>query len=71
MAAFCGDGTKNGTEQCDLGGANEGNPYGMGKCSTLCTPAPYCGDGRIQTTFGEACDSTVGCSGVCQIIVVP
>ncbi|MEA2699604.1 MAG: hypothetical protein QOI66_3875, partial [Myxococcales bacterium] len=71
LAPYCGDGAKNGTEACDLGTANEANPYGANKCSTLCTQAPYCGDMRIQSEFGEKCDSTPGCNGICQIVVIP
>jgi hypothetical protein len=70
LAGFCGDGVMNGPEQCDLGMANEPNPYGPGKCSTMCTTGPYCGDGRIQPAFGEACDSSPLCSAVCQPIRV-
>ncbi len=33
-------------------------PTAPNKCTTMCTTAPYCGDGRIQTGFGETCDST-------------
>jgi hypothetical protein len=66
LAGFCGDGVQNGPEQCDLGMANEANPYGPGKCSNMCTTGPYCGDGRIQPAFGEACDSSPLCSPVCQ-----
>jgi fibro-slime domain-containing protein len=62
LAGFCGDGVQNGPEQCDLGMANEATPYGPGKCSTMCTTGPYCGDGRIQPAFGEKCDSTPLCS---------
>ncbi len=71
LAPYCGDGTKNGIEQCDLGMVNEANPYGMNKCSTACQTAPYCGDGRIQMPFGEVCDSSPGCVNMCTMVVIP
>jgi hypothetical protein len=70
LADFCGDGTKNGPEQCDQGMANQANPYGPNKCTTMCTTAPYCGDGRIQTAFGETCDSTPLCNATCTKIQI-
>ena len=45
-------------EKCE-GANNAANPYGTGKCTTACIIGPYCGDGRIQTAFGEKCDGTV------------
>jgi fibro-slime domain-containing protein len=70
LADYCGDGVKNGPEQCDLGAANAANPYGAGKCTTMCTTAPYCGDGRIQSGFGETCDSTPLCNATCTKIQI-
>ena len=52
------------------GSLNEANPYGAGKCTTQCTDAPRCGDGRIQSTFGEECDSTPLCDPMCKRSVV-
>ena len=70
FAAYCGDGVKNGNEQCDLGdGKNEANPYGAGKCSTSCTKAPYCGDGFVQASQGEQCDGAANCDSNCHTIV--
>ena len=46
----CGDGIKNGTEQCD-DGKNDGS---YGTCKSDCTLADYCGDGK--TTAPETCD---------------
>jgi hypothetical protein len=36
----------------------------------MCTVAPYCGDGRIQTGFGETCDSTPLCNATCTKIQI-
>jgi fibro-slime domain-containing protein len=69
-AGYCGDGVKQAQEGCDLGMANESNPYGASKCTLNCMVAPYCGDGRIQTAFGETCDGTPGCSNMCTMIII-
>ncbi|HEY1534232.1 MAG TPA: hypothetical protein VGF76_09440, partial [Polyangiaceae bacterium] len=70
FAGYCGDGTKNGPEQCDLGdGKNEAAPYGVGKCSTACTIAPYCGDGYVQSSNGEECDGSHNCDSTCHTVV--
>jgi len=47
----CGDGIKNGTEQCD-DGKNDGT---HGTCNPNCTLAGYCGDGTVQNP-PETCD---------------
>ncbi|HEY0710065.1 MAG TPA: DUF4215 domain-containing protein, partial [Polyangia bacterium] len=65
LAGYCGDGAVNGPEQCDRGTLNEVAPYGTGKCTTSCTDAPRCGDGRIQSIYGEECDSTPLCDPMC------
>jgi fibro-slime domain-containing protein len=71
LAGYCGDGIKNGSEQCDDGTSNVSvaTAYGPGICTTACTFAPYCGDGRVQTQFGEACDSTASCNAKCQVVL--
>jgi fibro-slime domain-containing protein len=48
---YCGDGVKQGTEQCD-DGKNDGS---YGTCSKGCVLAGYCGDGALQNP-PEACD---------------
>ncbi|RYE77035.1 MAG: hypothetical protein EOO74_07545, partial [Myxococcales bacterium] len=58
--AICGNGTKEGSEECD-GGAG---------CQTDCLLVPVCGDGKIGS--GEACDdgdvdSGDGCSATCTV----
>jgi fibro-slime domain-containing protein len=63
----CGDGVRTGSEQCDLGAANEAMPYGKGKCTKTCTLAPYCGDGRTQRNFGEECDGGNYCDAMCKM----
>jgi fibro-slime domain-containing protein len=67
---LCGDGTRTGAEQCDLGTGNEAGPYGKGKCSKTCTLAPYCGDGRTQREFGEECDGGPYCTDKCKPRIV-
>jgi fibro-slime domain-containing protein len=50
LAAHCGDGIKNGGEQCD-NGVNSG---AYGTCNSDCTLAGYCGDGVVEGS--EQCD---------------
>jgi len=66
LAPYCGDGVQNGTEACDLGVKNVAlaTAYGKTVCTSVCTKAPYCGDGRVQSSF-EDCDGTTGCSATC------
>jgi fibro-slime domain-containing protein len=72
FAGYCGDGTKNGPEQCDLGAANDNSAYGLNKCTKSCQKAPYCGDGRIDVTHGEECDNVPGCDTVtCKWNIIP
>jgi hypothetical protein len=49
---YCGDGQLNGPETCD-DGANDGT---YASCTPECAPAPKCGDGNVDTDYGEECD---------------
>jgi fibro-slime domain-containing protein len=58
---FCGDGAVNGSERCD-DGVNDGT-YGTCGLPTeplpnCAGPAPRCGDGTVQTDYGEQCEPT-------------
>ncbi len=68
LPGYCGDNIKNGPEQCDNGNANVpgASTYGEGLCSTACRWAPFCGDGRVQSEFGEDCDGAPGCDSLCK-----
>jgi cysteine-rich repeat protein len=63
-APSCGDGVRNGTEECD-----DGNASNLDACSNTCLVLDGCGDGNIDT--GEQCDdnnvaSGDNCSATCQ-----
>jgi fibro-slime domain-containing protein len=69
----CGDGVINGAETCDEGPNNSDTAYGG--CTTQCVIGPYCGDAKVDTTYGEECDDgvnlspygkTTGCSPGCR-----
>jgi hypothetical protein len=66
----CGDGIKNGPEQCDNGAQNQSpaTAYGPGICTTTCKFAAYCGDGITQTQFGEQCNGQSNCDATCHLI---
>src|SRR5664280_1268585 len=76
LAPHCGDGIKNGPEQCDSGPALNTGAYGG--CTSTCLLAPYCGDAIIQPSY-EQCDDGVTlnggsgsmCSSACKILVNP
>lgn len=75
---MCGDGTVNVAEECDDGNTiTEMCSYGYTQC-TVCTSScefgqgqtHYCGDGVLQSNFGEQCDdgnnnNGDGCSSAC------
>ena len=62
---YCGDGIVNGPEECDLGDANQDDPYGPDLCSTACLIAPYCGDGLVDAEY-EDCDGQGSCGANCM-----
>ena len=77
----CGNGVVEIGETCDDGASNTNYGYyeakGRGYCLTDCSGyAPYCGDGTVQSGFGEECDdgnrtSGDGCSSSCQTEAAP
>jgi hypothetical protein len=61
----CGNGVREGTEQCD-----DGNTTGGDGCSSTCGVEAICGDGTVEG--GEECDDGNrtdgdGCSSVCRV----
>ena len=60
--SVCGDGLLTLREQCD-DGLNAG---GYGACGPACVLGPFCGDGIIQTEFGESCDVGPGGDATCR-----
>jgi fibro-slime domain-containing protein len=50
----CGDGVVTVYEECDNGGANSDTAYAG--CTKQCKFGPRCGDGIVQSQFGEECD---------------
>jgi len=69
-APYCGDGkVAVGFEDCDDG--TNLSVYGQNGCGPGCRLVPRCGDGSVDSSFGETCDdgNTVsgdGCSTTCQ-----
>lgn len=74
--SVCGDGFKEGDEDCDDGDLNSDVcPYGSSTCQVCdlsCTIGTgnvlgYCGDGEIQEGWGEECDGDVSCLDVNKV----
>jgi fibro-slime domain-containing protein len=71
----CGDGTVNGPEQCDNGSNREGYSLVAEDCAPGCILPSSCGDGVIDSAFGEQCDDGVdandnsygGCNAGCLL----
>jgi fibro-slime domain-containing protein len=73
LGGYCGDGTTNGSEICDLG-VDNGQTYGTSSCTYDCKPGPRCGDGVLAKGF-EACDDGANngtaashCSTTCTVL---
>jgi fibro-slime domain-containing protein len=70
LGPYCGDGQVSfGHEDCDDG--TNLSTYGADGCGPGCRVVPRCGDGNVDSQFGEGCDdgNTVsgdGCSTTCQ-----
>jgi len=71
LGPFCGDGmVEPGVEQCDDG--RNLSTYNQPGCGPGCKTVPRCGDGRVDSLWGETCDdgntvSNDGCSATCQL----
>ncbi|MBN2577341.1 MAG: hypothetical protein JXP73_22450, partial [Deltaproteobacteria bacterium] len=52
---YCGDGIVNGPEECD-DGVNTTRYGPLTACAPGCHKPHYCGDGFLDTLFGEQCD---------------
>src|SRR3989344_344760 len=72
--SICGNSLVDDGEQCDVPG--ETGVYSTSiagrQCSLSCNFGPYCGDGVLQTSFGEECDDGNNddadfCSAICII----
>lgn len=71
----CGDGIVDSNEDCDVlpveSGAYSQTIAGR-QCDATCNFGPYCGDGILQTVFGEECDDGNNdegdfCSAICLV----
>ncbi len=60
--AKCDDGVLSFGEECD-DGVNDG---GYGECGAGCVLGPFCGDGIVQSDFGETCDVGPGGDSTCR-----
>ncbi|WP_428264986.1 DUF4215 domain-containing protein [Haliangium sp.] len=60
----CGDGVASSREVCDDGADNgDGDGSAYGGCAADCTLEPYCGDGVVDSEFGEMCDDGLNLGG--------
>ena len=68
FSGYCGDGEAQApAEQCDDGANNVPMTYGPDLCIiATCARAPFCGDGVVQSEYGEQCDSSASCSSTCR-----
>lgn len=61
----CGDGVVTAPEECDAPG--ETGEYSTSiagrQCNSVCEFGPYCGDGVLQTVYGEECDDSNNTDG--------
>ncbi len=71
----CGDGVVQSPEEACDDGLNV-TPYardGASGCAPGCVPSGYCGDGKVDSLFGEECDAggdtsrSSGCSADCRL----
>jgi fibro-slime domain-containing protein len=72
LGPYCGDGhVDSPNEQCDNGRNDDAYGAGTG-CGAGCKLPARCGDGVVQTEYGETCDDGVndgsytGCTPLCQ-----
>lgn len=72
--SICGNSVVDAGEQCDVPG--ETGVYSQTiagrQCTAVCLFGPYCGDGILQTLYGEECDDGNNddgdfCSSICKI----
>jgi len=68
----CGNNITQPGEQCDGVGGSGANVNNQYACTNCNWSGGYCGDGIIQSVYGESCDDNNqingdGCSGSCQI----
>lgn len=72
---ICGNGVVEGVEECDSPGQTGGYSTSIAgrQCQNDCQLGPYCGDGILQTQFGEECDDGANndgdfCTADCQLV---
>ncbi len=73
-ASICGNALVDNGEECDVPGETGAYSTTIAgrQCSLTCFYGPYCGDGILQTLYGEQCDdgnNTSGdfCSAICTV----